>query len=442
MAKTPTLPKPVERDGFFEEVELRGHIIDSLILPKILDLIAAAGGAFKIKRITVGQSRNDPSYALIEITAPTAEALSAIVAQSADHGAVPVAQHDCRLEAADVAGAFPENFYSTTNQRTEVRIGGGWAPVDDQEMDCGIVVDPAARTARCIPMTDVTLGMPLVVGHAGVRVFPEQRSLERPQAFEFMNSPVSTEKPKGVAIRQIAQTLFETRQSGGKTLLVGGPAIVHTGSGPFVEELIRKRFINVLFAGNALATHDIEQSLFGTSLGVHMEQGIVTEAGHEHHLRAINRIRRLGGIRAAVEKNVLTSGIMYECVKNYVDFLLAGSIRDDGPLPEVITDVLEAQRQMREKIRDISFALMIATTLHSIAVGNILPAWVKVVCVDINPSTVIKLNDRGSIQTVGLVTDVEPFLRSLVEDLEKLEGRGTRGEGRETKKVAPSPTEN
>jgi lysine-ketoglutarate reductase/saccharopine dehydrogenase-like protein (TIGR00300 family) len=424
MPKTPLAAASsasAEADGFVEDVELRGHIIDSLILPKILDLIAAGGGAFRIKRITVGQARNDPSYALVEIQAGTAEALAAIVAQVADHGAVPVAQHDCRLEAADVAGAFPEGFYSTTNQRTEVRLAGGWVPVADQEMDCAIVVDAIAHTARCIPMTDVTIGLPLVVGHAGVRVFPEQRSVERPQAFEFMNSPVSTEKPKGVAIRQIAQQLFAVRKAGGKTLLVGGPAIIHTGSGPYVQQLIRQGYVNVLFAGNALATHDIEQALFGTSLGVHLERGDLAEAGHEHHLRAINRIRRLGGIRAAVEQGVLTSGIMYECVKHNVDFLLAGSIRDDGPLPEVITDMVEAQRRMREKIHDLSFALMIATTLHSIAVGNLLPAWVKVACVDINPSTVIKLNDRGSFQTVGLVTDVEPFLRSLTEDLEALE---------------------
>jgi lysine-ketoglutarate reductase/saccharopine dehydrogenase-like protein (TIGR00300 family) len=251
-------------------------------------------------------------------------------------------------------------------------------------------------------------------------VFPEERKVEK-HSFEFMNSAVSTEKPKGVAIRQIAQEIFRTRESGGKSLLVGGPAIIHTGSGEYVCELIRRGYIQRLFAGNALATHDIEQALFGTSLGVHLEQGSPTEAGHEHHLRAINRIRRAGGIRPAVEQGVLRSGIMYECVKHHVDFLLAGSIRDDGPLPDVITDSLEAQRQMREQIRDVSFCLMIATTLHSVAVGNLLPAWVKVVCVDINPSTVIKLNDRGSFQTVGLVTDVEPFLRALVEELAALE---------------------
>lgn len=411
-----------DRPEHVEEVEVRGHIIDSLILPKILDVITAGGGTFQIKRISIGQERTDASHALLEIRAPAAETLAEILAQIADHGAVPTALNDAHLVEADIDGAFPEGFYSTTNQRTEVRLSGQWTPVIDQEMDCGIVVDDQG-VARCIPMTDVTRGMKIVVGHAGVRVFPEEKKLER-QSFEFMNSAVSTEKPKGVAIRQIAQEMFRTKASGGKSLLVGGPAIIHTGSGPYVCELIRRGYIHRLFAGNALATHDIEQSLFGTSLGVHLERGDLAEAGHEHHLRAINRIRRAGGIAPAVEQGVLKSGIMYECVKNGVDFLLAGSIRDDGPLPEVITDSLEAQRQMRAKIRDIHFCLMIATTLHSVAVGNLLPAWVKVVCVDINPSTVIKLNDRGSFQTVGLVTDVEPFLRALVEELQELERKG------------------
>ncbi len=406
-------------DGPFEEIEVRGHIIDSLILPKILDCITSGGGAFKIKRITIGQARHDPSHALIEIRAADEATLREIIAQVSDHGAVPTALADCTPVAADIDGAFPEGFYSTTNQRTEIRIAGHWTPVADQEMDCGIVV-PADGSARCIAMTDVRVGMPIVVGHAGVRVFPYERALER-QAFEFMNSPVSTEKPKGVAIRQIAQELFRVREAGGKSLLVGGPAIIHSGSGLYVCELIRKKFIRVLFAGNALATHDIEQSLFGTSLGVHLDRGDLAEAGHEHHLRAINRIRRAGSIRQAVEQGILKSGVMYECVREGVDFLLAGSIRDDGPLPDVVTDALEAQRQMRTKIRDIGFCLMVATTLHSIAVGNLLPAWVKVACVDINPSTVIKLNDRGSFQTVGLVTDVEPFLRALVQDLKDLE---------------------
>lgn len=403
-------------DGHVEEIELSGHIVDSLILPKVLDIITALEGSFTLKQITMGQHRTDPSYALIEVRANSAEALAEILNQVADHGAVPVHAQDCRLVEADIDGAFPEGFYSTTNQRTMVRLDGQWIDVADQEMDCGIAIDVGRRTARCVPMVDVRRGDLIVMGHAGVRVFPPQRD-EKRNLFEFMGSSVSTEKPKGVAIREIAEEMQRHREGSGKILVVGGPAIVHTGSADHLGVLIRHGYVDRLFAGNALATHDIEQALFGTSLGVSVERGEVADHGHEHHLRSINRIRRAGGIRQAVEQGVLTAGIMYECVKNNVDFHLSGSIRDDGPLPDVETDVVEAQRQMRAAIRDVSFCLMIATTLHSIAVGNLLPAWVKVVCVDINPSTVIKLNDRGTFQTVGLVTDVEPFLRELLQAL-------------------------
>jgi len=421
-AAPPLRRKEGEAKEHVEEIEVSGHIIDSLILPKVLDLIIGRGGTFRIKQIAVGQLRHDPSYALVEVAAPTAEGLREILDQIADHGAVPTTTQDCRLVPADLDGAFPDGFYSTTNQRTEVRVHNQWLEVEDQEMDCGICVDRRGDRPRprCLAMTDVRRGDEIVVGHAGVRVFPQQRSTGGHEKFEFMSSSVSTEKPKGVAIREIAAELLRVRQEGGKTLVVGGPAIVHTGSGEHLCQLIRQGYVDKLFAGNALATHDIEQCLYGTSLGVHLEQGVVAEAGHEHHLRAINTIRRLGGIRPAVEAGILTRGIMYECVRHGVDFLLCGSIRDDGPLPEVITDVLEAQRQMRAAIRDVSFCLMVATTLHSIAVGNLLPAWVKVVCVDINPSTVIKLSDRGSFQTVGLVTDVEPFFRVMVQELAAL----------------------
>ncbi len=411
MAKTTRARGPVS-----SKVEVRGHIIDSLILPKILDYITSAGGSFKILQIDVGQGRHDPSYALVDVHADDQQRLNEILNVISDHGATPVDNHDCRLVAADIAGAFPDSFYSTTNQRTEVRLDGHWLAVDNQEMDCGIAVDPEQKSASCVPMSDVALGQQFVVGHQGVRVFPEQRSGGR-LGFEFMNSSVSTEKPKGVAIRQVAESLLETKRQGGQSLLVAGPAIVHTGSGEHLCQLIRQGLIHRLFAGNALATHDIEQALYGTSLGVRLDRGDIVDTGHEHHLRAINTIRRAGGIRQAVERGTLTSGIMYECVRHNVDFMLAGSIRDDGPLPEVMTDVLEAQRAMRQRIRDVRFCLMVATTLHSIAVGNLLPAWVTVVCVDINPSTVIKLSDRGSLQTIGVVTDVEPFFRALVDEV-------------------------
>jgi lysine-ketoglutarate reductase/saccharopine dehydrogenase-like protein (TIGR00300 family) len=417
----PLQPTPPAAADHFEDVEIVGHIIDSLILPKVLDTITASGGAFRIKRITVGQARNDPSYALVEVRANSAERLAGILAQIADHGAVPTTTQDCRLAEADIDGAFPEGFYSSTNQRTEIRLGDEWVEVADQEMDCGVVVDAARKNARCVPMIDVRRGMQIVLGHAGVRVYPQDRGEVRPHDFTFMSSGVSTEKPKGALIRDIARDLVANKRHGKKTLLVGGPAIVHTGSGPLVCELISRGYIHKLFAGNALATHDIEQSLYGTSLGVHLEDASIAEAGHEHHLRAINTIRRCGSIRKAVEQGVLKSGIMHECVKQNVDFLLAGSIRDDGPLPDVITDVLVAQAEMRAKIKDIDFCLMIATMLHSVAVGNLLPARIKVVCIDINPSTVIKLSDRGSFQTIGLVTDVEPFLRALTQEIDALE---------------------
>ena len=412
--------QPSGKTGFQELVEVSGHILDSLILPKILDWITGAGGRFRMVQVSIGQTRHDPSYACIEVQADSRERLDEILARIADHGAVSVAMHNVHLERADMDGAFPEGFYSTTNQRTEIRLEGRWIGVERQEMDCGIAVEPTVGQAVCIPMHEVKHGQLIVVGHMGVRVHPVERGEAR-HGFEFMNSPVSTEKPKGAATRQIARELFERRQRGEKILVVGGPAIVHTGSTQHFVKLIQRGYVHKLFAGNALATHDVEHAFFGTSLGVQLESGDIVEAGHEHHLRAINRIRRLGGLRRAVEQGILSSGIMHACIQQGVDLVLAGSIRDDGPLPEVITDTLVAQHEMRTRIRDVSFCLMIATTLHSIAVGNLLPAEVRVVCVDINPSTVIKLSDRGSFQTVGLVTDVEPFLRSLVSELEALE---------------------
>jgi lysine-ketoglutarate reductase/saccharopine dehydrogenase-like protein (TIGR00300 family) len=399
-----------------EEVEVRGHIVDSLLLPKILDRILQMGGMFEIRECRIGARRVDPSYARIAIRASSPTELDAILGDLVEHGATPVDPEDARIVPADIAGAFPEEFYSTTNQRTQVRLGGRWIEVADQEMDCGIAVDPSSGTARCMAMADVTVGLPIVVGHAGVRVVPVERPRET-TLFGFMASNVSSEKPKAISLRSVAESMRATWAEGKKVLLVGGPAIVHTGSAPHVARLIRDGWVQTLFAGNALAVHDIEQALFGTSLGVSLTHGEAIEHGHEHHLRAINTIRRLGGIRNAVEKGVLTSGIMYECIKAGVDLVLAGSIRDDGPLPEVITDSLAAQKVMRQAIRGVGFALMIATALHSIATGNLLPAWVKVVCVDINPATVTKLADRGTFQTVGLVTDVEPFLRSLAVEL-------------------------
>jgi lysine-ketoglutarate reductase/saccharopine dehydrogenase-like protein (TIGR00300 family) len=410
------VPTPAPAGTFVEEVEIQGHIIDSLLLPKVLDEILTHGGSYVLKDIRIGQRQADPSFARIEVRAPSAAALREVLDTIHDHGAVPTTTRDCQYVPADMDGAFPEGFYSTTNYRTQVRLGGEWIDVEDQEMDCGILIDPEGQAARCIPMAEVRKGDWVVVGREGLRVFPAETTA-RQSLFEFMASPVSSEKPKGVTVRAIAATMRKTRAAGEKVLAVLGPAVVHTGSVEHVCRLVRSGHLNVLFAGNALATHDIESALYGTSLGVWLDRGLPAEEGHEHHLRAINTIRRAGSIRAAVDKGVLKSGIMYECVRHDVPFVLAGSIRDDGPLPDVITDVLQAQRKMRERIHGVGFALMIATALHAIATGNLLPAWVKVACVDINPATVTKLTDRGSIQTVGIVTDVEPFLRALVTEL-------------------------
>ena len=406
---------------FVEEVELHGHIIDSLLLPKVLDEVLTHGGSYLIKDIQIGTRQADPSHVRIEVRADTAERLDEILDLIHDHGAVPVHVADCQAVAADIDGAFPEGFYCTTNFRTQVRLEGEWVDVEDQEMDCGILIDPEGGAARCVAMASVRKGDRVVVGRQGIRVFPSEVAA-RTDLFEFMSSPVSSEKPKGVTVREIAAAMRRTKAAGEKILAVLGPAVVHTGGSGLVGWLIRNGYLNVLFAGNALATHDIEQAFYGTSLGVSLERGLPAAEGHEHHLRTINTIRRLGGIRAAVESGKLKSGIMYECVKHNVPFVLAGSIRDDGPLPEVITDVLVAQGEMRKHVPGVGFCLMVATTLHSIATGNMLPAWVKVACVDISPATVTKLMDRGSTQTVGIVSDAEPFLRSLVTELEKDEG--------------------
>ncbi len=403
---------------FVEEVELSGHIIDSLLLPKVLDEILTRGGSFEVVEMQIGRSQADPSHARLEVRAQTAEQLEEILSQIHEHGAVPINASNCKVAAADLDGCFPEDFYATTNFRTQVRLTGEWIDVEDQEMDCGIAIDSEGTAARCVPMTEVRKGDRILVGHAGVRVFPAE-SLARNSLFEFMASPVSSEKPKGVTVREIAKAMKRTRESKEKILAVLGPAVIHTGAAEHIAWMIRNGLLNVLFAGNALAAHDIEQALYGTSLGISMDRGLPTEEGHEHHLRAINRVRRAGGIAAAVNSGLIKSGIMYECVKNKVPFVLAGSIRDDGPIPDVITDVLVAQNEMRKHIPGVGFCLMVATMLHSIATGNLLPGWVKVACIDINPSTVTKLMDRGSIQTVGMVSDAEPFLRELVDQLAK-----------------------
>lgn len=411
MAAGETLP-------FSEVIELRGHIIDSYILPAIMDEVMDRGGEFVVEQIEVGRRKDEPSYARIQISAPSAELLEVILDRAQRLGATSLRTEQVRVEPAPADGVFPEGFYSTTNLETEVKIRGEWVRVEHPEMDCGITVDLEQCTARTVALADVRAGQLIVVGHEGVRVVPMERPRRQPQVFAFMGSSVSSEKPKAVLIREIAQRLQEIRARNGRTLLVGGPVLIHTGMRERIVRLIEAGYVQCLFAGNGMATHDIECDLFGTSLGVSQSEGVPLEGGHEHHLRAINRIRRCGSIRAAVELGVLRSGIMHACVRHNVEYVLAGSIRDDGPLPDVITDVIEAQAAMRRVIhKGVDLALILSSMLHGIATGNLLPATVTTVCVDINPAVVTKLTDRGSWQALGLVMDVEGFLRELCANL-------------------------
>jgi lysine-ketoglutarate reductase/saccharopine dehydrogenase-like protein (TIGR00300 family) len=397
-----------------EVVELRGHILDSLLLPKVLDEITLHAGRFHVEELTVGRTREDLSYARLRIEAADEEALSSVLGRIQHHGAVLVREEDARLEPAPADGVFPPGFHVTSNHPTFVRQGEQWLPVTPVRMDCAIRLDASRGEARTLRFADVRAGDPVVVGHQGVRVQPMERNVRKTDPFEFMASEVSAEKPKSVAIRAVAETMRLTREAGQKILLVAGPAVVHTGASPHVIRLIEAGYIDLLFAGNALAVHDVERAFYGTALGVHMDDGRAVEAGHQHHLHAINRIRSLGGLREAVRRGELTAGIMHACIEHGVEFILAGSVRDDGPLPEVITDMVRAQQVMAEKVQGVGFALMVATMLHSIATGNLLPASCRIACVDINASVVTKLADRGSFQSVGLVTDVEPFFRELV----------------------------
>jgi lysine-ketoglutarate reductase/saccharopine dehydrogenase-like protein (TIGR00300 family) len=396
---------------------LEGHIIDSLMLPQLLDLVMDRGGAFDIQELRVGQHKTDSSLCRIEVTACDAETLDDIVRRARELGAQVVSEEPARTERVPSQGVYPEGFYSTSNMPTAVMLDDGWVSVEMQEMDCAIAVDRAARRAWCIPFPAATPGLEVVVGHQGVRVTPLERS-RHVEIFSFMASEVSAEKPKKLLIGKIADEMRTIRAESGRILVVAGPAVVHTGAGRYLSRLIELGYVQVLFAGNALAVHDVEAALFGTALGVNLESGLPIEHGHEHHMRAINRVRAAGSLAAMVESGQLTTGVMKSAIDHRVEIVLAGSVRDDGPLPDVVTEMGEAQRLMRLAVPGVRLALMLSTMLHSIATGNMLPAGVRTVCVDINPAVVTKLADRGSWQSIGLVTDVESFLRELVQVIE------------------------
>ncbi|HEX5645357.1 MAG TPA: TIGR00300 family protein [Nitrospira sp.] len=405
-----------------ETVLISGHIIDSLLLAKVLDIILMMGGTFDLEDVHIGKTREEPSRARIVIRATSKALLDDILKAIQPHGASIEREADCRIEPALADGILPDEFYATTHLPTQVRLKGRWIDVDRIEMDLGILVDERAATARAIPMGEVRRGDRLVIGRDGVRVVPLQRPLER-DVFGFMESHVSAERPHGHVIADIAARMHHLRkrhrqgQAESKVLLAGGPAIIHAGGREALAWLIDEGFVHVLFCGNALAAHDMEADLYGTSLGYGLTAGRAVPHGHEHHLRTINRIRAIGSIENAVASGVVTQGIMAACVRQGVSVVLAGTIRDDGPLPGVITDSVRAQQAMRAAIPGVGLALLVASTLHSIATGNLLPATVPTVCVDVNPSVPTKLADRGSFQAVGLVMDAASFLSELARIL-------------------------
>ncbi len=404
-----------------ETVEIRGHLLDSGVLSRCASDVRALGGDYVIERLDVGKDSADESYARIRVHCDDQAQLASILMRLNTYGINMVEPGEAVVREVDADGVFPADFYSTTNLATQVRLGGQWFDVAQPEMDCGLLVTGEAcdgPTVRTIPVSDVRLGDRIVCGPSGVRVV---RTISAPtpddQVFEFMNSEVSSEKPQALLVRQIAEEMRATKAAGQRILWVGGPAVVHTGAAPAMVALVEAGYVDVLFGGNAIATHDIESSIYGTSLGVDLSRGQGVEHGHEHHIRAINQVRRAGSIAAAVEQGIITSGVMHALVTHDKDFVLVGSVRDDGPLPDVLTDVIEGQRAMRAQLHDVGFAIMVATMLHSVATGNLLPASVPLICVDINPATVVKLADRGSSQARGMVTDIGLFLEQLADEL-------------------------
>jgi lysine-ketoglutarate reductase/saccharopine dehydrogenase-like protein (TIGR00300 family) len=398
-----------------DTIEAQGHLIDSGLLSAIFDKIIEFRGSYEILTFDIGRTNDDPSRIQMRITAPDHAALADLLQQITTFGAHPVSERDALVRPAEQDRCVPDDFYSTTNHRTQVRLSGQWVDVDKQRMDAVIVVD--GTRAACRKLRDVKAGEHVVCGHDGIRVTPEFRERDR-LGFAFMSNDVSSERRVEGSVARIAQMMRDVKAAGGRIAVVAGPVVVHTGGVEHFAALIRQGYVDLVLAGNALAVHDIEFALSGTSLGIDLVAGAPVEQGHRNHMAAINTVNRSGSIRAAVESGVLKTGVMYECVTHGVEYVLAGSIRDDGPLPDTIMDLVEAQERYATVLsNNVQLVLMLSSMLHSIGVGNMLPSWVRVVCVDINPAVVTKLSDRGSQQTVGVVTDVGLFLHRLAEAL-------------------------
>lgn len=402
--------------SFHELVEAEGHLIDSHIMEQIFDAVVEHQGRFEVQQFHIGRTNADPSRLRLKVEAPSAELMNKMLAHLLGLGCTPVEGGDIETKVAERDRCAPEDFYSTTNHRTLVRHDGSWIEVERQRMDAAIVIEDGR--AFCRKLRDVKAGDRIVVGMRGIRVVPESKERDR-LAFAFMANGISSERQVETAVRQTSQLLRQAVQQGQRIVVVAGPVVIHTGGARALGEMIRGKWVDALLAGNALAVHDIESALLGTSLGVRTADGRLEEHGHRNHMRAINAIFHAGGIRQAVESGRLKSGVMYECVRAGVPFVLAGSLRDDGPLPDTVTDMNRAQDLYAEQIVGAGVVLCLGSMLHSIAVGNMSPSWVKIVCVDINPAVATKVSDRGTGQAVGVVTDVGLFLDLLSRELGK-----------------------
>lgn len=374
-------------------------------------------GEFQVQEISIGKRKKDQSYARLLVKGKNQKHLDEILQTIYREGAVSKIQKEIKLKRSPKNYVMPDNFYSTTNNHTQVFHKGKWIQVENMMMDKCIVVKN--NKAFCVPVRDVKKGDQIIVGEDGVKINPPERPREGSNVFEFMGSSSSSERPTQHIAKKVADDIYNTKKNGGKIVIVGGPAIVHTGASDAVSELIRAGYIDGVLAGNALAVHDIEYATLGTSLGMNVHDATLAYRGHRNHMDAINSVFKAGSIANMVKSKKLTKGIMYECVKNKVPFVLAGSIRDDGPLPDVITDVAQAQREYKKVLKDAKMVIMISTMLHSIATGNMLPANVKVIVVDINQPTVTKLMDRGTWQALGIVSDVGAFLPMVAQQIRK-----------------------
>ena len=410
-------------------IHLEGHLLDSGLVNRTLDTIVSGGGSFQVLKFELGKQRQDSSIADVKVSAPDISVMDDIMGQLIDLGAVslPREAEPAKLEPVKQAGVAPDDFYMTTIYPTEVLIGDLWYRVQGQRMDGAIAItrNKDGAVARCKLLRDLEVGEEVVVGSKGLHTIRNAPSLKKKKTdeFSFMGAGVSSERRVELVVEQIAWDLRRIRDRGGKVVVTAGPVVIHTGGSAHLKKLIRGGYVHALLGGNAIAVHDIEQSMMGTSLGMDMKRGISVHGGHRHHLKAINTVRRHGSIANTVAAGELTSGVMYDCVKNNVPFSLAGSIRDDGPLPDTKMNLIEAQEDYARLIEGADLILMLSTMLHSIGVGNMTPAGVKMVCVDINPAVVTKLSDRGSVESTGVVTDVGLFLSLLVTQLGKLTGQ-------------------